>query len=181
MKTHKEITKEEIKIIIEKHQEEIFRYCYHMLRNKEEAEDALQEVFMKFYVNIDRIKNIKSVKSMLYKITHNYCVNIIRRQNILKFIKLNDEIKYDNFTVENEIIKKEIKNSLTAAIQKLTAVERSVVILRFVEEMSYDEISEMTGKKSANLRKIFERAKKKIQKNMCDMEGGDYYEKVSFF
>lgn len=69
---------EYIENYIRDYNKQIFSYCYRMLNNRHEAEDAVQEVFLKIFIYICHKKQVvDSPKIWLYKVAHNYCINII--------------------------------------------------------------------------------------------------------
>lgn len=160
---------------IKEYQNKIFKYCYQMLRNKEDAEEALQEVFLKFYTCKDTDK-LENPCAFLYKIAHNHCINIIKKQKLLKFIELDLTFTNHKNDVENDILNNETKNLITRGLNCLSAKDRSLVILRIVEEKSYDEISKILGKNENTLRKQFYRARNKIKEFIIKENGGRYNE-----
>lgn len=149
--------------IIEEYSNPIFRYCFRMLRNKYEAEDALQEIFIKAYKSFINEANIINVSPWLYRIAYNHCLNIIRRRRLLEFINLTDEILPEQASLEDDIVYDELSEELKLALSKLSPVQRTVIILKVIEEMEYKDIGDIIGKKDENVRKIYERAKNKLQ------------------
>jgi RNA polymerase sigma-70 factor (ECF subfamily) len=146
--------------IIEEYSNKIFGYCYRMLRNRHEAEDAVQEVFIKAYKSFARESNIISVAPWLYRIAYNHCLNIIRRKKLLEFINITEEILPEQNSFEDDV---ELGEELKYALSMLSPEQRTVVVLKVVEDMEYKDIGDILGKKSENVRKIYERAKKKLQ------------------
>lgn len=149
--------------IIEEYSNPIFCYCFRMLRNKYEAEDALQEIFIKAYKSFINESNIIYISPWLYRIAYNHCLNIIRRKRLLEFINFTDEILPEQTSLEDDVVYDELSEELKYALSKLSPEQRTVIILRVIEEMEYKEIGDIIGKKSENVRKIYERAKKKLQ------------------
>lgn len=161
--------KDDFNDVIEKSYKQINSYCFHMLRNNEEAQDAVQEVFLKAYNSFDKSR-LQTVLPWLYRIAYNHCINIIKRKNILQFVGIEEnmiskELSYYNHS-DNEF-----SQEITDILYTLSPVERTVVILRTTENMSYDEISNIIKKSPESLRKHYERAKKKIKKKLSVMEG----------
>lgn len=173
------ITKENFCFIIEKYQKAIFKYCYHMLRNQEEAEDTVQEVFLKAYSKGSKYKIIDSMSSFLYKIAYNQCLNILKRRKLIQFISLEKtyEIPCDENLVN--LVDNDFSKEIIYALSKLSINEKNVLILRVIEEMDYSEIALILDKKEAAVRKLYQRAKDKIKKHICiDKEGELLNEKV---
>lgn len=66
--------------IINEYQQKLFKYCFYMLQNIEEAEDAVQEVFIKVCEKLNKYNYKMSFNAWIYKITYNHCINLIRRK-----------------------------------------------------------------------------------------------------
>lgn len=156
----------------------IFRYCFHMLRNQQEAEDAVQEVFLKAYENYGSQQNLKSVPSWMYKIAYHHCLNVIRRKKLLRFIGLEGHLYSDIGIPEEGIETAEFEEHIQLALSRLSPVQRTVLILRTVEEMDYDEIAAILCEKPQTVRKQYERAKKKVKLYICIEKGEKYNEEV---
>lgn len=164
--------------IIEEHGQRIYNYCYNMLRNRQEAEDAMQEVFIKAYSSMSQLDEVKSVPAWLYKVAYNHCLNIIRRKKLFFFMPINDDLKirgvHDRTDADNELSEK-----LSFVISKLSVQDRSVLILRVIEERSYDEIAAVFNKKPDAIRKQYERARKKVKEYLEIEKGVKASEEVS--
>ncbi len=159
-----------IENIIEEYGQKIYKYCYNMLRNRQEAEDAVQDIFIKVYNNMSHLDEIKSVSPWLYKIAYHHCLNIIRRKKLLFFIPINEDLKIDAANY-NTGIESEFSEQLTLVMSRLSAQDRAVLILRIIEEKSYDEIAVIFNKKPDAVRKQYERVKKKV-KSYIEIEKG---------
>ena len=162
---------EEYKHIVQKFQKSIFTYCYHMLGAVEEAEDAVQEVFIKAYRKLDFYKAGTSFSSWLYKIAYNHCVDYLRKRKYFCFVPLCDSIIADCDTTAYSVEKDELSLSLQKAITMLSPEDRSVLMLRVLEEKSYEEIASILGKPLSTVRKKYERARKRVKLNIDKMKG----------
>lgn len=75
--------------IIDDYQAKIYKYCFHMLGNHFDAEDAVQEVFIKTYQNMTRnYTENGSFSAWLYKIAHNHCINVLRKKKLARFLPI---------------------------------------------------------------------------------------------
>ncbi|WP_238651415.1 RNA polymerase sigma factor [Paenibacillus piscarius] len=145
----------------------MYIYCYHMLRSKEEAEDALQEIFIKVYQQIHKYRPTMTFSAWLYKIAYHYSLNQIRsRKRWFRFI---DRYKYDQPETPVEHIGSQ--TTLKEYLDLLTAEERHIIVLRALHRYDYNEISEMLNMKPATVRKKYERLRKKLQAKEAK-EGG---------
>lgn len=163
--------KEEFTKLLDIFQQKIFRYCYYMLGQQEEAEDAVQEVFLKAYNNINRYQTSSNFSAWLYKIAHNHCVNKLRHRKIIKFLPINLENFVLKTHISSSIENKELNERLEEALNHLSAVERSIILMRIIEEKRYKEIAELLNYKPATLRKKYQRACKKLQNILLETKG----------
>lgn len=145
-------------IIINRFQKQIYLYCYYLLGNKEDAEDAVQEIFIKGFENIDKFTSNISYSAWLYKIAYNHCINLIKRRN--RFYNVLKQYKNQESQV-HEPLYTEIIHEL---LDQLNLEERHILLLRAVEEYSFEEISIIMDIKTATIRKKYERIRKKLHK-----------------
>lgn len=73
--------KQSYSLIIDRFQKQIYLYCYYLLRNQEEAEDATQDIFIKGLENINRFTYNVSLSAWLYRIAKNHCTDQIKKKN----------------------------------------------------------------------------------------------------
>lgn len=161
--------------IINLFQKQLYKYIYHMIGNVHEAEDILQEVFIKAYKNIDKYKVSISFSAWLYKIAYNQCINSIRKRSLFKVVDMFDLNRVSDKT-SSEQVDKELgfDENIEIALSKLKADERSLLMMRIFQERSYQELSEIYDKSPSALRKKYERAKKKFQKYYEGLKGKEY-------
>jgi RNA polymerase sigma-70 factor, ECF subfamily len=156
--------------LVKRYQKKLFVYLYHLMRNKEETEDVLQDVFIKVYDNLAKFDTQKKFSSWIYRIAHNEAVNIIKRKNWRKFISWEDiTIKGDTLDLKakeksplDDWIEKELKGEMQTALEKLPDQYREVLILRYFLGKSYDEISEIIRKPVNTVGTLINRAKKRM-------------------
>lgn len=144
--------------LLKEYHQQIYIYCYNMLRNPHDAEDAAQEVFLKAYQS-SRLMEINNHSAWLYKIAYNHCLNKVRRKALIDFIPFIDKRG-----------KEEIDNNqhrdfeLEYILSKLKPKERAIIVLRIIEDKDFAQIAMILDISSQTARKRFERVKSKIQK-----------------
>ncbi|MGO0058455.1 RNA polymerase sigma factor [Brevibacillus fluminis] len=155
--------------VIEALQQPIFTYCYHMLGHRQEAEDAVQEVFIKAYEHIDKYTKTLSFSAWVYKIAYHHCLNLIKRKKLYRMVPfLQKELSVEDSTASDYL-----SEPLHVALSQLNAEERNVIILRVVEEKTYEELAAILQKNPAAVRKQYERAVKRCKKYVQMQKGGD--------
>ncbi|SNS91341.1 RNA polymerase, sigma subunit, SigV [Anaerovirgula multivorans] len=129
---------EVIKEYIKSHQQDFYRLAYSYTKNSDDALDIVQEAIYKAIANARTLKNLAYLKTWVYRILVNESINWIRkRKNIVL-----DETVPNNLLYEDKDIAEEI--SIYNAIQQLEPKLRTVIILRFFEDMKLEEISIIT-------------------------------------
>lgn len=162
--------------IVEAYQQRIFFYCYHMLIDRMEAEDATQEIFIKAFDHLPRYQEQQNFNAWLYKIAYHYNVNKLRRGKLKEQVHRLLIFTNPQHTVaaDHRIERLELGETLLKVLQQLSHEERSLIILRVVEERTYEEIGDILNRDAAYLRKKYERARKKFQTILLEKEGVDY-------
>lgn len=156
--------------IIDNYCQKLYQYCYRMLRNKEDAEDILQDVFLKINILLSSKKNIELHNGYIYKIAYNKCLNKIKRDKILKFVSFQSTGIEDVQSVKDIYFENELSEELNTIMSFLKAEERALLIFRAIHNMDYEEISMILGKSTVALRKQYERTRNKIQKILKERE-----------
>lgn len=147
-----------------------------MVRSKESAEDITQEVFIKYY---DLSKNDKEyTTSYLYAIAHSKCIDYLRKQKREHLFKKSNNITIYEPSIEEQIFNNEYSDQIASILSCLSHYEKSVLLLKAVNELSYREISQVLGKKEATVRKQFARVRLKIEK-MLNKGDDTSHEKVT--
>jgi RNA polymerase sigma-70 factor (ECF subfamily) len=165
--------------IVDHYQQPLFRYCYRMLGNVQEAEDAVQEVFFNAFCKIEKYNKAVSFSAWIYKITYNHCINIIRRKRIFKFVPFMDVSEHDDGKVGINLEMSEINRELNEVLQKLSSDERCILILKNIEEKSFEDIALILDAKSSTIRKRYERLRKKLKNSLAQNKGGIINENYS--
>ncbi|MDQ0496527.1 RNA polymerase sigma factor [Paenibacillus brasilensis] len=158
--------------IVKKYQRQILVYCWRLLGNEQEAEDAVQDILVKSFEKINMYKPTVSFSSWLYKIAYYHCLNLIRRKKLHQTLKLG--LFTHNMTATDsaaQAIESQLfSEPLSRALNKLTAEERSLLVLRIFEEKSFGEIGEIMNKSQEAIKKKYGRTKTKLKKMMSPVK-----------
>lgn len=130
--------------IFEHYKEQVYAFCYYLMKNQADAEDVCQEVFVKVIL-ADRSK-VRNLKSWILKIASNECSNIIRRRKtgLMKEIRNYLLSRSQDFNpVEERLYRQETKEELKGLYSKLPVKIRKVVVLRYINELTIPEISKV--------------------------------------
>jgi RNA polymerase sigma factor (sigma-70 family) len=164
---------DEYACLVQRFQSPIFRYCYHMLGHREEAEDASQEVFWKAYRHLNTYKTNVPFAAWLYKIAYHHCIDVLRKRKLSTFLPLLFRSEKQHSPVDQHIEDVYFSEAVYLSMMKLSAEERTLLILRGVEEKPFDEISMILKKNAASLRKKYERTAAKFRLYYSQAKGGE--------
>ncbi|HLP15652.1 MAG TPA: sigma-70 family RNA polymerase sigma factor [Bacteroidota bacterium] len=149
-----------------RYQEKIYWVVRRMIPDHDEADDVVQDVFIRAYHSLKSFKGESSVYTWLYRIAVNLSLNEIRRRKIRKTFSLDENTteqhrSYEDSPVE-EIEKQEQAALIRQAIDRLPEKQKKVFILRYYEEMPYEEIAKIVRTSVGGLKANYFHAVKKI-------------------
>jgi len=157
--------------IVQAFQRPIYQYCYHMLSSASEAEDCAQEVFLKLFRNLSRYDPGQPLQAWLYKIAYHQCVDNLRRRKLTRYLPFFYQRDTDNRHVERAIESAYFNEEVQKSMERLSVEERNLLILRCVEDKSYEEIALIMDKNAAALRKRYERTAVKFRQYYREAKG----------
>lgn len=160
--------------IIERYQGKLFAYLYRLIGNRDEAEDLLQDVFIKAYKNLHSYDVSRKFSSWVYRIAHNEAVNHIKRKSLKRFISWEDISSTRDKLVSQSTedgaddawLRKEAITEVDDALKRLPIKYRQVLLLRYFSDKSYEEIGEILGKPVNTVGTLINRAKKNLAEEM---------------
>ncbi len=163
--------------IIDRYQEKLDRYIRRISNiNKEDREDALQEVFLSVYENINSYDSSFKFSSWIYRITHNKVISLWRKnKNTNQNVSLEENLLLleQSLKEENNILKqleeKENAKIINKALESLPVKYKEPLVLYFIENKSYEEISDILQMPVSSVGTRIRRAKEKIKKQIEDL------------
>ncbi len=164
--------------IIERYQGKLFAYLYRLIGSRDEAQDILQDVFLKAYRNLQSYDSARKFSSWIYRIAHNEAVNFIKRKSLKRFIPWEDiaatKDKMDMASFEDGAdkawLRKEIGKEVNFALDEMPFKYKQVLILRYYSDKSYEEIGEILGKPVNTVGTLISRAKRSLSQNLKGKE-----------
>jgi len=148
-----------------------------MIMNEEDRKDITQDVFLKAYHNLSSFRYSSRLSTWLGSITYNTCINFLTKKKYVLIDDLfpegagNNDRKYDvpdvNIMLQDEwLSSKEVHLRLYLAIEQLPPVFKTMISLYHSEEVSYEEISEITGLPIGTVKSYLFRARKKLKESL---------------
>ncbi len=131
--------------LVRRHEVKIHNLCYKMLRNYDDAKDLAQETFLKAYRKINKFAGKAKFSTWLYRIAVNNCLNFLKKQK--PTVELFEEITSTGKEDPVQIYKsKRFGEMIKKAVAKLPEVQKAVFTLRTLQDLSYQEVSEILKK-----------------------------------
>ncbi len=161
--------------LIKRYEERLLRYIHRLTNvNEAEAEDILQEIFIKVYRNLNDFDQELSFSNWIYRIAHNEIINHYhknkRRKELENFDDDGDAFNQLLGVISDEpdgyqsYIRKEQEQAIHQALNELAPKYREVLILYYLEELSYSDISDILHKPPGTVATLLNRAKAKFKK-----------------
>lgn len=161
--------------LVRKHQDRIFNLCYWFLGDYQEANDCAQDTFIKIYRNLQTFRFKSTFSTWAHRIAINTCKNRLRSFQYRfskKMIHLDNtgsvsgsggEIADETRSPEVAHEKKERRRLIHRAISALALEKKTVILLRDIQGLSYEEIVKITGLKSGTLKSKLARARQDLR------------------
>ena len=128
--------------IVLRYQEKLLRYAINLIQDRPKAEDAVQESFIKAFINLNSFNLKMKFSSWIYRIVHNQVMNTFNKYK--KELPLLDNIDFDSEkNLELDFTKKEIQEKVNRCINKMSFIYSEPLSLYYIEEKSYEEISDI--------------------------------------
>jgi RNA polymerase sigma-70 factor (ECF subfamily) len=137
--------------LVDTYQKPVYNLCYRVLGNPHDAEEAAQEAFVRAYTRLESYDPARPFKTWLFSIAHHYCIDRLRRRRLI-WVSLDDEPALDAAawrspapTPEEIVVRRELDAGIQALLATLPARDRSMVVMRYWYDLSYEEIAEATA------------------------------------
>ncbi len=154
-------------VLVERFEAKMQRYARKFLFGQEDAEDVVQEVFLKAYRNIRGFDSSRSFSAWLYRIAHNEFINAIKKKSRRPLFFFDPDTFFPHpiakETADQDINDKELKNILDLCLEKIDLKYREPLILFYYEELDYKEISEIMRLPIATVGVRLNRGKKMLR------------------
>ena len=160
---------------VQEYYKKILKLSLFYLKNREEAEDIAQDIFVKVYENLDNFRGESDVYTWIYRISINSLNNFLKRKKIVEFISFDSEKKFitsgDDEENNNPARLREIESEkddqmrkLNSALEKLSAREKTAFFLFHYENMKQKQIAEVMETSVSAVESLIFKGMKKIKK-----------------
>ena len=161
---HSNNAEEGLRLLMDTYQERLYGHIRGLVQLHQDADDVLQNTFIKVYKGIGRFKGESKLYTWLYRIATNESLTMLQQRRRKNLDPLDERTMHDGLYVMGNVPDAEhIQLSLKAAIGSLPPKQRAVFQLRYYDEMSYDDLAEITGTSVGALKASYHHAVKKIE------------------
>ena len=160
-------------VLVERYEEKLMRYVMRISASyREDAEDILQDVFLSAYRNLNEFDQDLKFSSWIYRITHNKVISHYRKKNARpKTTTYEGDSELINILSSDEDIAKELEkrqksDEVREILDTLDERYREVLVLKFLEDKDYKEISDILQKPMGTVATLINRAKKQFREKL---------------
>jgi RNA polymerase sigma-70 factor, ECF subfamily len=140
------------RVLVERHSMGVFQFAYRMTGNEQDAEDVVQETFLRAFRNLNRYESRSQFTTWLYRIATNYSLDLLRaRKHFVDHASVSgetdwlDTVAADGPAADDMAYGGQIRESIERAMNQLSTQERTAFILRHYQQQSIEEIGETLG------------------------------------
>lgn len=150
----------------------LYRTAYYLLGNEQDALDITQEALIRIYSNIANYREEAQFKTWAQRIVTNLCIDRFRKKRETISIDEHELTLTSTVNVEDEILTSNLAEEIQHAINKLPDHFRTVVVMRYIQDFSYNEISESLDLPLNTVKSHLFRARKLLQGLLQEYQGG---------
>jgi RNA polymerase sigma factor (sigma-70 family) len=169
--------KQRFRNLVDQHRHRIYTFAYYHLGNREEAEDVTQEVLVKMWQHRETIEP-GSLNAWLSRVTRNGCIDVIRKRNRYQAVVVPEEVIEAGVKItavgagQDAVLDNlGIRMELEKALNTLEEPYRSIVILREIQELKYDEISKALDLPMGTVKVYLHRARRMLRACLKETTG----------
>jgi len=149
----------------------LLRFALQILQDEEEAKDVLQDTFLKLWQKRDELEQVENLDAFAIRMIRNHCLDVIRARRtvsleLVKKNKMPDEVISDSDLLENA----DSVGLIKRIIAGLPDLQRTVIQLRDIEQLEYEEIAEATEMNVNAIRVNLSRARKKVRDEILKIQ-----------
>lgn len=142
----------------------LLRFATHFLKDEDEAKDVVQDVFLKLWQKRNELEEIENIEAFAMRMTRNRCIDSVRAKKSVPIDAETDrKLKAKTVDVHSQVEFTESANQIKVLISKLPELQRTVMQMRDIEQLTYEEISEVTELNANAIRVNLSRARKKVR------------------
>ncbi|MBQ3812212.1 MAG: RNA polymerase sigma factor [Bacteroidales bacterium] len=158
--------------IVKQYSERLYWHVRRMVGSHEDADDLLQEIFLKIWTALPSFRGEAQLYTWVWRIATNETLNFLRKEKVRALLRFSsaDELAAQRVAADPYFNGTDAEREMAKAIARLPEKQRQVFIMRWWDELSYEEISAITGTSVGALKASYHIAQEKIKLNLSDAE-----------
>jgi RNA polymerase sigma factor (sigma-70 family) len=171
-------------VLVDRYKDLVFTLALRMLKNREEAEEVSQDVFIKVYKSLSKFKGDSKFSTWIYRITYNSCLDALKKyKQEYQLVTIDEYTEREIITLDNafdSLAEKEQQQTIEDCLQSLPKEDSFLLTLYYFEEQSIEDISKIVGLTANNVKVKLFRSRKKltaILKDRLEPEIIEHYER----
>lgn len=159
----------------------LLRFATHFLKDEDDAKDVVQDIFLKLWQKKDELAKIENIEAFAMRMTRNRCLDVIRANKVVPIdAKTDRKLKEETVDVHSKFELRESANQIKMLINRLPDIQRTVMHLRDIEQLTYEEIEEATDIKVNAIRVNLSRARKKVRDEFLKLNDNENHRNKTF-
>ncbi|WP_303722127.1 RNA polymerase sigma factor [Malonomonas rubra] len=169
--------------LVRQNSERMIQLAWRMVNHRQDAEEIVQEAFLRFHRSLDRFRGDSLVSTWLYRTVSRLCIDYLRRERIKRrlffFSRPDDEFDplaqapANTIRQDDQAIARQELVHLMRALERLSPRQRAVLTLRHQEELPLKEIAEILGLSEGSVKVHLHRAVQGLRNSLAEMENSD--------
>lgn len=158
--------------IVREYSERLYWHVRRMVGSHEDADDLVQEIFLKIWTNLPSFRGESQMYTWIWRIATNETLNHLRKERVRAALRFQavDELMERRIEADPYFNGTAAQRELAKAVARLPEKQRQVFVMRWWDELSYEEISAITGTSVGALKASYHIAREKIELNLSSSE-----------
>ena len=162
--------------LVDLYQDKLYHMAYRMLSNRQEAEDVVQDAFLRVYKNLDRFDETLKFSTWIYRIATNLCIDRLRKRKPTYSLDAESQdyegldgysmIPSDDKTPESELILSDTQRIIHQAMESLPPKYKSVMMLRYIQDLSLQEVGDILDMPVTTIKTRVHRGREFLRKKL---------------
>jgi len=149
----------------------LLRFARQILQNEEEAKDVIQDIFLKLWQKREELANVDNLEAFTIRMTRNKCLDVVRARRTVSMEVIKKKGKEEEESSDTDYLENsEMSGLVKRIITKLPDIQRTIIHLRDIEQLEYEEIAEATELNVNTIRVNLSRARKKVRDEILKIQ-----------
>jgi len=149
-------------ILYDKYADKIYYKCLSLVKDKQLAQDLTHDIFVKIFISIKKFNFQSSFATWVYRITYNFCIDFLRKQQEQHFTRLDEEEDYGEDDVGDDELFAISVDKLEVILAQISAEDKAILLMKYQDELSLKDIMQTLDISESAVKMRIKRAKEKV-------------------